>query len=123
MPPMLIPPGGLMMSMLTPTATDSLGGLYYLQAKELARQLTLIDFSHFRTIGAHECRGNAWSKRRAAKLAPNIVRMVERFNTLSRWVSSEVLKPTIVERVRVLKLFIRLMGRPVSLQNRRTRAQ
>jgi len=69
-----------------------------LDDEEIARQLTLIDYETFAVIKPAELLNQAWAKPALQKRAPNILAMIERFNIVSLWVTSMILK---VENLRV----------------------
>jgi son of sevenless-like protein len=48
--------------------------------EEMARQLTLIEHDLFKSIKPAECVGQAWNKKDREKRAPNVLRMIQRFN-------------------------------------------
>ena len=48
--------------------------------QEFARQLTLIEFSIFKTIRFEECFGLGWVKKANANKSPNIIKMISQFN-------------------------------------------
>lgn len=77
---------------------------------EVAQQLTLIEHDIFKDIQDVEFHHLNWKKedpKLRRKLASNILRMVERFNTVSFWVATEiVMKTDIKDRVVALKKFI-----------------
>ena len=76
---------------------------------EIARQLTLLDFAHFRQIQPRECLGQAWSKKDKDILAPNICAMIEQFNCVTSWVQQEILSvENLAKRTAMLKKFIKL---------------
>ena len=50
--------------------------------KEIARQLTLIEANLYRSILPIECLGLQWSKKDAKAKAPNVLAMIDRFNTV-----------------------------------------
>jgi len=76
--------------------------------QELARQLTLIEYDLYAAIQAPECVSQNWMhKTRKNELAPNILRMISRFNEVSTWVASEVVKcKDLPSRIQCLKHFI-----------------
>jgi len=55
---------------------------------ELARQLTLMEFQLFRQISYSELYKKAWE---SPARGPNVIALIQRFNTLSYWVASEIL--------------------------------
>jgi hypothetical protein len=75
---------------------------------ELARQLTLIEYSLYRAIKPQECLGQAWNKKTTRDdKAKNIMMMIQRFNQVSHWVTSEIVKvPNLRDRAAVLARFI-----------------
>lgn len=59
---------------------------------EIARQLTLIEYQLYSAIKPSECVGQNWMSKRKEELAPNILAMIHRFNFVSTWFSSEIVK-------------------------------
>jgi len=60
-----------------------------LHPEELARQLTILEHEFFKAIQPHECIKQKWLKD-SKTLAPNIHRLINRFNQVSAWVASEI---------------------------------
>jgi hypothetical protein len=81
-----------------------------LDPTEVARQLTLIEHALYKSIKPQECLGQAWTKKATRdEKAPNIMAMIQRFNTVSRWVTSEILRmENIKKRAEVLTKFIQI---------------
>ena len=78
---------------------------------ELARQLTLLDFSKFRSIQPRECLNQNWSKapKMKAVLAPNILGMISQFNKVSAWVQWTIVSEKEErKRVKVYEKFIKV---------------
>jgi len=93
-------------------------GLLDLHPVELARQLTLNEIEIFRKIRPNECLGLAWSKKDGDTKAPNVKMMIERFNMVSGWVASEVLKPSEQKaRVEAITHFIQVANECKKLNN------
>ena len=85
---------------------------------EIARQLTLIETEIFRKIVPRECMGLAWSKKDAKDRAPNILTMINRFNIVSNWIVSEIVRQeTHKLRVDVLAHFIEIAVGCKSINN------
>lgn len=85
-----------------PTAADE----FFLahNPTELARQLTLIEYRLYSAIKPSECVGQNWMSKRKEELAPNILAMIHRFNFVSTWLSSEIVKcPDLQKRTQILK--------------------
>lgn len=59
--------------------------------EEIARQLTIIDFSLFAKIKPAELLNQAWQKAKYRHRAGNILRLVERMNNLTLWVATTIL--------------------------------
>lgn len=59
---------------------------------EVARQMTLIDSEYFRSIRPYECMGQPWNKPNATTVAPNITKMIHRFNQVSNWVTTQIVQ-------------------------------
>ncbi|GAM23342.1 hypothetical protein SAMD00019534_065170 [Acytostelium subglobosum LB1] len=78
-----------------------------LDTTEVARQLTLIESEMYRKIESKECLGQSWNKPNKDELAPNIVAFIRRFNAVSVWVATEIVRTEkLKERVGVVKRFI-----------------
>src|SRR5690348_1364333 len=79
-----------------------------LDPTEVARQLTLIESGLYRRINPQECLGQAWTKTATrTEKAPNIMAMIARFNQVSRWVATEIVKePDIRRRANLLSHII-----------------
>ena len=76
---------------------------------EVARQLSLIESHLFQQISPKECLGQAWNKKNKEERAPNIVELTKRFNQVSNWVATEILREEkLAARAKVLKRFIKV---------------
>eukprot|EP00026_Physarum_polycephalum_P003905 Phypoly_transcript_03922.p1 GENE.Phypoly_transcript_03922~~Phypoly_transcript_03922.p1 ORF type:complete len:658 (+),score=80.30 Phypoly_transcript_03922:101-2074(+) len=74
---------------------------------EIARQLTLIEFSIFEKITPQELSHQAWNKKNAKELAPNVTALIDRCNEVAYWVATEiVMTPNQKQRISVLAKFI-----------------
>lgn len=93
-------------------------GLNMLSPIEIARQMTLLDSTIFCKIVHTECFRQRWMKRGKYILSPHILEMVERFNLMARWVTTEIVCERL-EAVRVQKLgyFTLLCKELISLGN------
>jgi hypothetical protein len=88
-----------------------------LPVEEVARAITVEDHALFCRIDPREYIDAAWTRKRRA-LAPNLRAFIDRFNTLSAWVSTTIVSaPLLRERVRVFERFIALMTTLLELQN------
>ena len=86
--------------------------------KELARQLTLIEYKLFTSINPSECVAQHWMSKKKEELAPNILKMISRFNEVSNWVASEIVKCTeLAQRTAVLKMVIDIAEQCYELNN------
>jgi len=59
--------------------------------KKIAHQFVLISFRYFKCIEARECLGQNWKKHDKQKRAPNILAMINQFNSVSNWISVTIL--------------------------------
>jgi hypothetical protein len=74
---------------------------------EVARQLTLIEQGLYRSIETKECLNQGWNKSDKDERSPHIVAMIKRFNHVSIWVATEIVKTEkLADRVSVMKKFI-----------------
>ena len=87
--------------------------------REVARQLTLIDyFDYFFHIDPSEFTEKRWTRADKDQLAPNIVRNIQRFNNLSEWIAAEILKAeSHTLRVLTTEVFIEIAEQLVLLSN------
>jgi len=85
---------------------------------EMARQLTIIEYSMFRKIQPKECLQQAWTGGERQIRAPNIYAIITRFNRVSNWVSSEIVSEgKLKQRVALLRYFIKLARKCLKLNN------
>jgi len=74
---------------------------------DVAQQLTRIEYDAFKSIQESELYHLAWKSDDKLKVAPNVCKLVERFNTVSYWVATEiVMQSSLKDRVTILKKFI-----------------
>ncbi|KAH9390607.1 RasGEF [Tyrophagus putrescentiae] len=86
--------------------------------EEVAKQLTLIDWSIFSSITRIELRPGQWTSSMKHILSPNVVDFTRRFNILTFWISDEVLgmkQPK--QRAGVISYFIRVAHHLIDLKN------
>eukprot|EP00005_Dracoamoeba_jomungandri_P000989 CAMPEP_0174254994 /NCGR_PEP_ID=MMETSP0439-20130205/4324_1 /TAXON_ID=0 /ORGANISM="Stereomyxa ramosa, Strain Chinc5" /LENGTH=335 /DNA_ID=CAMNT_0015336935 /DNA_START=320 /DNA_END=1324 /DNA_ORIENTATION=- len=85
---------------------------------QLAQQLTILDAEMFQAINPNEFFKTAWSKDDKEKKAPNIVRMISRFNNLSYWFQQQIVTcENSDERAALLRLLIHMSREFESLGN------
>lgn len=71
--------------------------------RELARQLTLIDYDLCRAIEPKECLGMAWTKEDKEERSPHLLRFIKHFNLVSKWIAFILVsEPNIKKRVKLL---------------------
>jgi hypothetical protein len=77
---------------------------------EIARQLTLIDHRLLQKITPKEFLNQSWTKEKKESLAPGITQCTKRFNQISYWVATTVLKIKSSEHTRsgLLSRFIQI---------------
>jgi len=74
---------------------------------EIARQLSLLEMDIFKQIRPEELLGQAWTKEDKEIRAPNIMALTRHFNTVSSWVSTEIVREEkVMQRVKLIKKFI-----------------
>jgi len=90
-----------------------------LHAQEVARQLTLIEFDLFKAIQPKELLNQCWNKKNKQELAPNVVSMIKRFNDVSSWVTTEILKQAdnLKNRTTMIEKFIQIAQQFLELNN------
>ncbi|XP_019851329.1 PREDICTED: uncharacterized protein LOC100638387 isoform X1 [Amphimedon queenslandica] len=86
--------------------------------EEIARQLTLIDFSLFAKIKPAELLNQAWQKPKYRARAQNILRLVDRMNNLTLWVATTILsQKDIQQRAKRIQGFIQICNHLHSMNN------
>jgi hypothetical protein len=97
---------------------DGLNAFYHISPKEVARQITLVDFEVFKKIEHFEWLEKRFSDKNREILAPNICAAVNRFNALTGHVTYAVLAPLTCEsRARVLEHWLRIAGECHGMNN------
>eukprot|EP00042_Codosiga_hollandica_P048046 m.531087 g.531087 ORF g.531087 m.531087 type:complete len:1223 (-) comp57575_c0_seq2:122-3790(-) len=101
--------------------TESMSETYHvlnLNPIEVARQLTLIEYSIFAKIKPSELIGQPWMKADKETNAPNVLHFVHRFNNVSHWVVRTLVElQHHQERVECLSMFIEIMRELLQLNN------
>lgn len=76
---------------------------------EVARQIARIEHALFSAIRETEFLNQNWSKEDRDVLAPNIVALIKRFNLVSTWVATTIVKEEKMKnRVNLVKNFIKI---------------
>jgi len=76
---------------------------------KIAQQLTYIDFQMFSAVRFNEFYHCAWSKKNCEQNAPNLVRLIERFNKVSQWIQTSIVRVRdLKKRTAVLARFIHI---------------
>jgi len=87
-------------------------------ALEVARQLTVMDYNLCKAIEPRECLGQAWAKKDKEKRCPNLLRMIQNFNYVSKWVAfTLVSEKDTKKRVKLVSHFIAIMQHLRELNN------
>lgn len=85
---------------------------------ELARQITLIDYELFGQIRPSELLNQSWNKPKLKHRSPHVLEMIQRFNTLSRWLSGQILHTEVLkDRIKVMQHIIKLGKALLNLNN------
>jgi hypothetical protein len=88
--------------------------------KEVAKQLTMWTHELFKKIKPSECFGKGWSKGEeyANEKAPNVWQMIQRFNQVSTWVATEIVKQdALKQRVKIVKKLLQIAQHCRELNN------
>lgn len=86
--------------------------------KEIARQLTLIEFDMFRSIRNSELLNQSWNAKNRQHKASNIIKMITWFNTVARWVATEIVREeSLKARVKKLSVMIAIANECRLLNN------
>ncbi|KAH3757092.1 protein son of sevenless [Pelomyxa schiedti] len=88
---------------------EALTSLMGVRSLELARQLTLLEYSNFRNLKPEELLGLGWCKPDASKTSPNVVRSTQFFNQFSNWLSWLIVaSEKVKDRQKILKKFLKV---------------
>merc|ERR1712137_1211 len=83
--------------------------IFSISEEEIARQLCIIEFRIFSKIRPSELLNQSWSKPKYKHRAMNILRLINRFNTVSMWVATSILKvPGVRARGKLMGKFIKI---------------
>ncbi|KAI9335286.1 ras guanine nucleotide exchange factor domain-containing protein [Obelidium mucronatum] len=89
-----------------------------LEAKEVARQLTLLESQNYIQIQTVECLKKAWSKKDGNERAPNVKAMINTSNRIAGWIIRTILSEIdLKRRVNIVKHFIGVAEACRSLNN------
>eukprot|EP00761_Pharyngomonas_kirbyi_P009008 gb/GECH01009023.1/.p1 GENE.gb/GECH01009023.1/~~gb/GECH01009023.1/.p1 ORF type:complete len:638 (+),score=140.77 gb/GECH01009023.1/:1-1914(+) len=117
--PRTLDPASIMHSMNQPDVADIKNIRFDdLDAKELGRQMTLVEHELFCRIGIDELLAMGWMKDGREWEAPNITALISRANSVTSWVQSMILSCSSTRKRRnVLRKFIAIAEECVSLCN------
>lgn len=75
---------------------------------KMAEQITLMLFEVFSAVKRRECIGQAWAKKDRVQRAPNLLRMIEEINDLTKWVQVIILRQPKGKRWKMMKKCINI---------------
>jgi hypothetical protein len=80
-----------------------------LDSKEVARQLTLQDWEYFEALKPVEFLNKAWSHPILKERAGNVLKMISRFNSISKWAIYSILNyPVLKKRAKAYTKFVEI---------------
>ncbi|KAJ3443945.1 ras guanine nucleotide exchange factor i-related [Anaeramoeba flamelloides] len=92
--------------------------LFDVDPEEIARQITLIEYNIYEKIKPSELLKLAWSSPKLRHRSPNVIQMIHRFNLISGWVATAILKrERVKERGKALRWFINIASHCRKLNN------
>jgi len=84
----------------------------------VAEQFVLIEFSLFKAVDLKEISNVAWKSEQPRKTSPNVINMINRFNTVSQWAATEVvMAQSPKQRVIIIEKLIALTQKCLELRN------
>lgn len=90
--------------------------IYTIGLSDLAKQLTILQFEHYKNLRPFEFIGFPW--RKCANKCPSIVMNNKHFENVAKWVASEIVVPKDVhDRAKAFKFFIDLCFELFNYQN------
>jgi len=85
---------------------------------QLAQHLTSETFSIYHKLKSSEFFNQVWNKPKTQHLAPNLVELINQFNSVSKWVSSCIVcEDKLRRRVKLLELFVKTAKQLRELNN------
>ena len=107
-----------------PSSSGTAGGysvnyeLLDIDPQEMARQITLIDYDLFGQIRPAELLNQSWNKPKLKHRSPHVLEMIQRFNTLSRYLCGQILHTEgVKERAKVMQHVMHLGRYLLELNN------
>ncbi|KAJ5072420.1 guanine nucleotide exchange factor [Anaeramoeba ignava] len=92
--------------------------IFELEPMEIAKQLTIFEYDLFCEIGVSEFFNNAWYRTTKFEKSPNIVRIIDHFNSLSKFISTQIIqKQNLKERVKIVDSIIMTVTHLVEMRN------
>jgi hypothetical protein len=99
-------------------ARDFLLSFWILDSRLIAEQFTTIELSLFKKIHEKELMNLNWKKKKPTQASWNVLNMVERFNNVSSWVCTKILKQEDMEqRAGLIKKFIEIAEKSAEMKN------
>lgn len=96
----------------------ALSNLMDLNAEEIARQLTMIEWDIWVKIQPWECLGLSWTKKNKETAAPNVLALINRFNVVSGWVATTICTlESVKKRTKAIGKFLDISGHLMSMGN------
>lgn len=96
----------------------SLTNLMDLNAEEIARQLTLIEWDIWVKIQPWECLGTSWQKKNKETAAPNVLALINRFNVVSGWVGYTICTlESVKKRSKAIGKFLEISAHLIQMGN------
>lgn len=94
-----------------PTAPGVLVDVLDINSEELARQISITEFDMFEKLRPWEFIGQAWAKAGKEQKAPNLLKIIDRFNTVSSWAISEICRcESVKRRGKVMQKIVEVAG-------------
>jgi len=92
--------------------------IYDIDEEEIARQLSLIEYDIYKKIKPPELLNQSWNKTKLKHRAPNVLKMIDRFNSVSMWVATLIIQtPKVKARARMMARFMRIAEHLKNLNN------
>lgn len=77
----------------------------------------LKDYNLCKVIEPKECLGIAWTKKNKEELCPNLLKMIQNFNAVSKWIAATIVKETVLKkRVTILSHIMEMLQ--VNIENK-----
>jgi len=103
---------------IIPSSTEKVFDIFAWDPIEIARQITLYTQYLYRNITCQELLQGGWTKKDKMEISPNVSKLIDRFNKISRWIMEEILSyDSSKDRAKLIEIFISIAQELKNIHN------